>query len=851
MTIFAVNSFANPIDKKTALTAATNYFSTQLGKSSVNLTLAYECVSQKHNTDADKQAEKLIYYYVFNSDNGFIIISGDDAVYPVLGYSTEGQFNADNQPTNFKKWLENYKMQISYVIVNDIKATNEIANEWENIKNNKKFNKNSKSVNPLLTTTWNQNPYENEMCPADPAGPGGHAVTGCPATAMAQIMKYWNYPTTGTGFHSYNHETYGNLSANFGSTTYDWASMPNHLSSSNSAVALLMYHCGVAVEMQYGPTSSSSYVIMHPEAPYEDEQTCEYAYQTYFGYDASTIQGLLRQEHSDTEWKQLLKNELDAGRPIQYAGFGEGGHTFVCDGYDNNDYFHMNWGWGGQLDNYFLLDALNPGSGGTGSGAGTYNERQQAVIGIQPPSGNVTYNLELYDNLTATPNPIGYGQGFTVHTDITNAGTNTFNGDYGAAIFDTDFNFVDFVEVKTDYSLESGYHYTNGIDFTTTGMLSALPGTYYISIFYRPTDGNWKIMNGGSYVNSVQLDVQNYNDIAIYSDIVVSTGDITQNQSFDVNVDIVNWGSTDFSGSYAINLYNLSDGSYVETVATKTGMTLPAGSHYTNGLTFSSTGISADPGTYLLAVLHQEDGQSWELTGSQTYTNPIKVIAKVAPLQPDNYEDNNSEAEAYVLPVSFSGDNATVSTTGSNNHIGEDLDYYEIELETGYNYTINARVHDSYNSGNGQSYTNDVAWSYLYNSEWSDVYDDVMPSVFTINNGGTLIFNVSPYFIGSTGTYLLDISISRTVNTRVERLNNDNFVVVYPNPAKDFVNIDVTNGNTVNKVEMFDITGKMVSTTLGNNNNLKIAANNFQNGIYLLVITGENFIEQQKIIISK
>jgi len=354
-------------------------------------------------------------------------------------------------------------------------------------------------------------------------------------------------------------------------------------------------------------------------------------------------------------------------------------------------------------------------------------------------------------------------------------------------------------------------------------------------------------MNNGSYINSIQLDVQNNNNIALYSDIVVSTGEIIQNQSFEVNVDIANFGSTDFSGSYTVNLYDLSDGSFVENIDRKTGMTLASG--YYKSLTFSTSGIVADPGTYLLAILHQEDGQSWELTGSQSYTNPIKVIVKVAPLQADIYEDNNTEAESYILPVSFSGDNATILTTGSNNHIGSDLDYYKIELETGYNYTINARAHDSYNSGNGQTYTNDVGWSYLLNGEWSDVYDDVMPSSFTVNNGGTLIFNVSPYFVGSTGTYLLDISISRTINTGVETLDNKVLISIYPNPASDFVNIKTS--NLIKKVEIIDITGKLISTTLGTENNLKISTSNLKNGIYFFVITGENYIEQRKITISK
>ena len=849
--IFALNLSANPIDKNTALTIAKNYYSVQLNKSTNNLQLVYECISQERNINKKQQAEKLVYYYVFNSDNGFIIISGDDAVYPVLGYSNTGIFDADYLPDNFRKWLENYKKQIIYVVSNDIKATKRISDEWNKILQKQKLNKNSKAVSPLVSVKWGQSPYVNDMCPYDVnagSGNGYHAVSGCPATAMAQIMKYWNYPVQGTGFHEYSHDTYGNLSANFGSTTYDWASMPNYVNSTNNAVATLMYHCGVAVEMQYGPHSSGSYVIMDG---YPDEQTCEYAYKTYFGYDASTLRGLWRENYTDNDWIQLLKDDLDAGRPIQYAGFGQGGHTFVFDGYDNNNYFHVNWGWAGALDGYFLIDALNPGSGGTGSGAGTYNDNQQAVVGIQPPSGSTDYDLRLYDNLTVSPTSITYVQGFTVHTDVANFGTGSFNGEFTAAIFDENLNFVDFIEIKTGISMPSNSHYEGGLNFTTTGMLAVLPGTYYISMFYKQTGGNWKSINDGSYTNSVQLEVTNSNDIELYSDIVVSTGDITQNQSFNITLNLENTGGAEFNGDFSVDLHKISDGSGILVIDEKTGMTISAGNN-TGELVFSSTGIDVDPGTYLLVAWYLEDGQDWELVGATNYTNPIKVIVKVAALQADIYEDNDSEGNAHNLAVSFSGNTAQINTNGSNNHNGDDLDYYKIELPEGYDYTITARAHDSYNSGNGQTYTNDVSWMYLYDGTWSDVYDDVMPNNFEILNGGTVLFNVAPYFVGNSGTYLLDISISRTV-VNIDEQNNNFSVEIFPNPASDFIRIKTNSLNSFQKVQIFDVYGKLITTNIFENNKseVQISTNNLSNGTYFLLITGENYVERKKIIISK
>jgi hypothetical protein len=236
---------------------------------------------------------------------------------------------------------------------------------WVNLLDGRKNVSVSTAVSPLVQTKWDQSPYYNNLCPYDNSK-GERTVTGCVATAMAQVMNYWEYPKKGTGFHSYNHSKYGTLNANFGSTTYDWANMPNELTSSSStvqknAVATLMYHCGVSVDMDYNVSSeggSGAYVISS-RSPVT--HCTEYALKTYFGYKTS-IQGVQKADYTTTNWKNLLKAELDASRPIVYAGFGDGGHCFVCDGYDNNDYFHFNWGWGGLYDGYFALNALIPGA---------------------------------------------------------------------------------------------------------------------------------------------------------------------------------------------------------------------------------------------------------------------------------------------------------------------------------------------------------------------------------------------------------------------------------------------------------------------------------------------------------
>ena len=252
--------------------------------------------------------------------------------------------------------------------------------------------------------------------------------------------------------------------------------MPNAVSSTNTAVATLMYHCGVSVDMNYNVSSQGG----------SGAQTLDVvnALKTYFGYSAS-VAGKYRSNYSDSQWKNLLKGELDAGRPMQYAGTGSGGgHSFVCDGYDNNEFFHFNWGWGGSSDGYFSVNALNPGSLGTGGGTGGFNTNQRVIIGIKPPAGAETYNLKLYEKVSTPPSSIPYGQSFSVSTNIWNDGSNKFSGDYCAAIFDTQSNFIDYVEIKTDQSLNAGNIYKNGITFSNAGLSAMLPGTYTIGIYY-------------------------------------------------------------------------------------------------------------------------------------------------------------------------------------------------------------------------------------------------------------------------------------------------------------------------------------------------------------------------------
>ncbi len=850
----SLTMFAVPVNPEQASKIAKNFYlqmSKDKGSTNVSLTLVYTSTSKDVSTAKGFNGQETPVLYIFNvnQNDGFVIVSADNAVTPILGYTLKGTYTDQHRPIAFIKLLEKYKKEITFIISNNLEADEVIKTKWRNLDSGKPLDpsKDTKSVNPLCATTWNQNPYENQMCPADPNGSNGHAVTGCPATAMAQIMKYWNYPTTGTSFHSYSSQNYGTLSADFGSTTYDWGSMPNNLTGPNNAVALLMFHCGVSVEMNYGPDESASYVIISG-AP-TPAQSSEYAYKTYFGYNSSTIQGLKRDSYSDADWKQFLKTDLDANRPIQYAGFGtNGGHTFVCDGYDNNDFFHMNWGWGGNSDGFFDIDALNPGSLGTGGGAGGFNSGQQAVIGIQPNSVQQNYNLQVYSAITVNPNPINFAQAFSVSTDIANYGSVDFTGDFCAALFNSQGVFIDYIQTLTGTITPSTYSTTT---FSTSGM-TAPPDNYIISIFSRPTGGSWTLVNQATFTNPVSITITGpYNDVQMYTNASISPNPVIQNQAVSISASIANAGTSDINCSVAAYIYNL-DGTFAQTVEVKSAQTLQSGYYY--NFSFNSSNIDLTPGTYLLVFAETPDGTNWYYVGGTSYPNPIYINVVGQPLSPDVYEQNNTEATAYNLPMNFSGNTASVNTTGSNIHIGTDVDYYQLNLPLGYNYTITARVDDSYNSGNGQTYTCDVIWSYKTGSTLSDVYDDVMPNNIQISNGGTIIFGVSPYISGATGTYLFEMSITQTVGIKeIDALANS--INLYPNPAQNSVNLDLSNFNQkISTVKVMDNIGQEINNYNQSDFSGKIyniPLNNLPDGLYFVNIISDNKVFSKKFTIQK
>lgn len=359
------NLAANPVDVKMAEVVGVRYLKTNIesARSLKTLDLVYTYYDNNGNTC----------FYVFNYDDGFVMISADDRVKPVLAYSEEGVFNVNNISDGLEYYMKHYASTITDIIENDRIATQDIIDEWNLVLGKGVITEMPllRTVEPLVSLMWNQDYPYNSLCPVDYMGPGGHVYAGCVATAMSMVMKFWNYPERGEGSYSYTPEGYPQQTANFGETVYDWDNMPNSISAGSSqtqinAIATLMYHCGVSVDMIYGPDASGAY----SNDVYD-------AITTYFNYSESSRYED-REDYTKYEWENMLINNFDQGMPAYYSGSGNtGGHAFICDGYNENRYFHFNWGWSGYNNGYFAIDALNVYGQ-------TFNDYQAAYFDMVP-----------------------------------------------------------------------------------------------------------------------------------------------------------------------------------------------------------------------------------------------------------------------------------------------------------------------------------------------------------------------------------------------------------------------------------------------------------------------------------
>lgn len=408
-------------------------------------------------------------YLFAKSDGGYYVVAADDVAEPLLGYSDSGSPAADPaaMPPALLYWLDEYAREIAWARANGVVALSPSPAAADRAP-----------IAPLLSTRWNQDEPYNDLCPEIN---GKRCPAGCVAIAMAQVMNYHSWPVQGTGSSSYawgSDETI--LSADYGATTYDWANMADSYSSATTAaeraaVATLAYHCGVACEMSYGPDASSA-----------KNYSMQRALVTYFDYNPD-IYMMDRDCYTIGEWADSVYRQLTAYGPLVYRGDSDdGGHAFVCDGYSSDGYFHINWGWGGASNGYFLLNALNPSMQGIGGGVGGYNTRQSIVAGVKKDEGEAIGFHLTSQRLIADAESVALGQMVHFQTGSYNHGASKATG--CICLLATNMATGETQRLaRFKAELESNYGYS-GMNFTIPGDLAE--GTYTLMLGAADANGD-------------------------------------------------------------------------------------------------------------------------------------------------------------------------------------------------------------------------------------------------------------------------------------------------------------------------------------------------------------------------
>ncbi|HRZ98248.1 MAG TPA: thiol protease/hemagglutinin PrtT [Paludibacter sp.] len=769
-------------------------------------------------------------YYVYNigENKGFVIISGDDRAKTVLGYSDSGYFDYNSAPENLKSWLNFYNQELEVLSATPEKtsAQNSVSDVVQKSKSK------TNGVAPILGgIKWNQNSPYNDLCPLIPPANTQRAATGCVATAMAQVMNFYEWPVTGTGSNTYTSTTHSFLlSADFSATTYDWANMTDTYGTSSTptqktAVATLMYHCGISTNMNYDFESSTSINSMAK------------AMKTNFGYDTN-IQQNMRDFYTRTEWVNILKSEIDASRPLFYSGnSSSGGHMFICDGYDANDLFHFNWGWGGLSNGYFEITALNPGDIGIGGGNGSgYNSNQAILKGIQKPNPSSVPSYILYTEKPLTssvPSTTRTGNFDIDVFNFFNYGVNNFSGKIGLALY----NGSTLIQLIDEGSVTiNSYMGWGNLTFSTVNIPTEVTnGIYKMYIVYKATaETDWQIVRGRvgtpNYLTvsvSTSL-VQFSNPTSEYPQLTLNslstTGNLYQNKTGRFNVNISNTGG-EYNSNLIVNLTSTTPSptpSYkfaakTNTASTQDVATNPANitTNETVDLDYSGI-ITVAPGAYNLSILYDPDNNP-STSNNVVLGAPIVVNVLAEPTgtpvlsltQIISFPDNNN------VPKNNAVLTAHITNTGA---------YFE-----------NQMIAFIFPSGGGAS----LGYIGLQNA----IIDAGESTTVIFNNDIDLPvgnYKINAYYKNGTswtnltpsGFNYISFTLTNPVYTLLENTTFED-LLTFPNPATD--NVSFNSVHIIQSVKILDLSGRQVLMLNPNKKGeISIPIYDLEKGVYIL-----------------
>lgn len=598
--------------------------------------------------------------FIFNRGNsGFIVASADDRMPALLGYSDNGVFDFDNASPELKWWLQQYANEAAACFQDmPVQQSVSAAPRAERAP-----------IAEMLETRWDQDAPYNLDCPQSP---DGKSVTGCVATAMAQVIKYHNYPVTGKGSHSYywNGTTLG---FDYGATTFEYENMlPVYDGSADyaqqQAVARLMYACGVSVNMNYSSVESGASDLYVP-----------YALKEFFNYDTG-IRYLKREYYNTNDWEDTIYSELQAGRPVIYGGQApEGGHEFVCDGYENG-YYHINWGWSGHGNGWFLLSALDPGLVGIGGFSGGYNSAQTAICGIQPPTGNSEVWYPIYTTGGINATVIDKNR---INIAIGNNG-GIFN--YSPEELTATFYLKVVSETGDEYISQNGSELSfkaaqngsiSGFGSFTIYIPNDLPaGNYKAYVVFRTAEGNWQDLSVpltmSGYFN---MNVDAEGNLTLTSGLPEERAEIRVSNfsaattvlsgvptRFDITIE--NIGEVEYSGTFFVNVF--THGTNEQIANNGINISLAPGEVFSGYVNFT---YNLPDGLYDLICYDMYDEQVSEVfplwIGGVQPIMPTEVI--LSQTTADMEIDSTLQLSATVIPEEAS--DKTVTWTSSNPEI--------------------------------------------------------------------------------------------------------------------------------------------------------------------------------------
>ena len=598
-------------------------------------------------------------FYVFNAEgqNGFVIVSADDRTTPVLGYADKGSLEMNKLPVNARRWLEGYAEEIK-ALGEDVQANTHPRRVI------------GAPVAPLLTCHWDQGAPYNLQCPIDGEY---NSVTGCVATAMAQVMYYHKWPQSATtAIPAYTTSTKKLNLSELPATTFKWNLMKDDYSydetgAAADAVAELMRYCGQAVRMDYTSNESGANVgAAH--------------LINYFGY-SKTAQNMNRSYYTTTEWEAMIYKELSNARPVLYSGnSGSGGHQFVIDGYDDKGLFHVNWGWGGYADGHFVLSVLNPDGRGIGGGSSSngYTRWQAAIIGVQPDHGEPAakpdiFFMSQYDTYQFTRS--GSTQDFT---DVAVTGWIGFWGegsvtvDHAWALYKGS-NFLKILDTKADITINEGYFSYAGGNLSFGANLDN--GIYELRELYRyPGETEWK--KCGLYNDNILLAEISGNNLTLKysSDIekAIKINEVTVNgvKKTGRNMSaVINWTNNGYVNENPFYVWLGSDSEFAAAVSSY----LESGK--TEDLEIAFT--SKNAGTLTLAISTDYDKQNI------VYQTEITIEQSL----PQSLETNMTIEGEKNMTIEGTTINATFTFKNTGNNVYDDLIVFQLQhIDDDWNY---------------------------------------------------------------------------------------------------------------------------------------------------------------------